>query len=218
MVGLGIIQKRFNELAEFAERVKRTSRPDCDGISTVVDHSLMTEWETSVQSLIEQAFGKDHPTCKRFQEGPTGMYAESESSFDQLHAVFRSAKSDFEGGYLFTVRDLVHAEVFSDELDQAKHFLDLNHRIPAAVIAGTVLETAARTLCEKHLPSVPAKLSVMNEELRKAGVYNQVVWRQIQGWADVRNAAAHGQPNGFEEDDVKLMIDGIRSFLANQIN
>jgi transposase InsO family protein len=93
----------------------------------------------------------------------------------RLYGVFSSAKEQFEKGYLFNVRQLVHAEVFDNELDQASYFLGEDHKVPAAVIAGTVLETTLRALCENHpeinLPEKP-KASKMNEELRTKEVYN----------------------------------------------
>ena len=58
----------------------------------------------------------------------------------------------------------------------------------------------------------------MNESLRAENAYSQVVWRQIQSWADIRNAAAHGNPNEFEDQDVERMIDGIRDFVGRQLS
>jgi hypothetical protein len=137
--------------------------------------------------------------------------------FAQLKAIFLSAKSDFEGGYLFDVRNLVHASVFTDELDQAKHFLDAGYKVPAAVIAGTVLETTLRELCAQNSVSASDKLNSMNDELAKASVYNASRKSQIKAWADIRNNAAHGKPDQFEPSEVSRMIDGIRDFVTTHL-
>ena len=38
----------------------------------------------------------------------------------ELKAIFAAAKEDYEGGYLNSFQNLVQAEVFGTELDQAK--------------------------------------------------------------------------------------------------
>jgi hypothetical protein len=57
-------------------------------------------------------------------------------------------------------------------------------KFAAAVIAGTVLETALRQLC----------LDRMNADLAKAGVYNSLMQKRITALAAIRNRAAHGKP------------------------
>jgi hypothetical protein len=68
-------------------------------------------------------------------------------------------------------------------------------KFAAAVIAGTVLETALRQLC----------LDRMNADLAKAGVYNSLMQKRITALAAIRNRAAHGKPNEFTRDDVSAM-------------
>jgi len=207
------IQKRFGELALMTEKVANTTRPDSDGISMVVDIEVLTEWKTSVLSLLSRIFGKDHSTYLDFDESRTsGFDSDSESTFVKLRAIFASAKDEFEGGYLFDVRNLVHADVFADELEQAKHFLDKGYKVPAAVIAGTVLETTLRELCNQH------SINPMNQDLAGTGIYNKMRATQIQAWGKIRNDAAHGNPNEFEPPEVARMIDGIRDFIAGHMN
>ncbi|EGH05545.1 hypothetical protein PSYAE_27014, partial [Pseudomonas amygdali pv. aesculi str. 0893_23] len=68
----------------------------------------------------------------------------------QLRAVFLAVKEDFEGGHLNSLRNLVQAEVFTSELDQAEELLKSGYATAAAVIAGVVLETTLRDLCSIH--------------------------------------------------------------------
>lgn len=230
------IQKRFNELSEMADEIAKSkghkivhmeSSLQVLGEPTKtypeeVDEihiKLMAQWRTSVLSLLSRVFGRDSPTYNEFQNAMSLTQFGLHVQFDQLHSIFLSAKSDFEGGYLFDVRNLVHASVFTDELDQAKHFLDAGHKLPAAVIAGTVLETTLRELCEQHDDLESAdKLNRMNDDLAKANVYNASRKSQIKAWADIRNSAAHGKPEEFEPPEVTRMIDGIRDFVANQLS
>jgi hypothetical protein len=81
------------------------------------------------------------------------------------------------------------------------------------VIAGVVLETAIRRMCQDHGIDV-GKLDKMNADLAKAGIYNSVVQKRIIALAAVRNSAAHGKREEFTKDDVSAMIRDVERFLA----
>ncbi len=159
------IQKRFDELAEHALAIEGsvgiTGSPgnatkDIDVESAgfyseayqVIDGEAFI-WQTSVLSLLSRVFGEDSPTYGEFKKHverrPSGsVRPKIHKTFQLAKATFLSAKEQFEGGYLFDVRSLIHAEVFDDELEQATYFLNQGHMVPAAVIAGTVLEASLR--------------------------------------------------------------------------
>mgnify|MGYP003114624233 CR=1 FL=1 len=220
IMGLERIQRRFNELSELSVRVDETARVYKGEYSSgmeVVDSVLLIEWSTSVISLLTGVFGPSHPTTKRFSEMPPSYYADAKSGFDNLNAIFKSAKSDYEGGYLFDVANLVHSDVFTDELEQAKHFLDKNYRVAAAVIAGTVLESTLRRMCTVHTSLESENINAMNTELYKNEIYGRAVQKQVASWGDIRNAAAHGRPDEFDNAQVSRMIDGIRDFVAKHM-
>lgn len=213
------IQKRFDEMTDLAAKVTDSTRPDSDGIGESVDFELLVEWKTSVLSLLTRVFGSDSPTVESFKScGKGGFFVSSRTNFDEPNAIFKSAKSDFEGGYLFDVRNLVHADVFSDELEQASNWLKMGHKVASAVIAGTVLETTVRELCEQH-PAVSTheKMDMNNSSLAREGIYNKMMADQVRAWAKIRNSAAHGRPDEFQDGDVTRMIDGIRDFVARHM-
>lgn len=89
------------------------------------------------------------------------------------------------------------------------------HKVPAAVIAGTVLETTLRKLCKRHPNLTPSdNINNMNDELAREAVYNSLQKKQVTAWAGIRNSAAHGRPEEFQPGDVDRMITGIRDFIA----
>ena len=114
---------------------------------------------------------------------------------------------------LHKVRDLLQAQVFESELEQAQELFRSNYQSAAAVIAGVVLETTLRRMCQDRTLSV-GKLDKMNADLAKAGVYNSVTQKRITALAAVRNSAAHGKPEEFNKDDVSAMIRGVERFVA----
>lgn len=131
----------------------------------------------------------------------------------RMRAVFLAAKEDFEGGYLVSFRNLVQAEVFTNELKQAEELLKSGYATAAAVIAGVVLETTLRDLCSTH-DLEPGGLNRMNEDLTKAGAYNSLQQKRITALAAIRNSAAHGKADEFTAADVRSMIDDVERFLA----
>jgi hypothetical protein len=217
---MDVVQKRFDELELLAKRItdsQTTKYVDGEVVPTL-DGRLMVEWQTSVLSLLSRVFGVESPTFRQFDKQIAEGYYNIQSQFTALYAVFASALSDYKGGYLFQLRNVLNAAVFDDELEQAKHFLDANYKSAAAVIAGTVLETTLRTLCDHHPDLTPSdNINKMNDDLAKKGVYNALRKRQVSSWADIRNSAAHGRPEAFEPTDVARMIDGVRDFIAIQL-
>jgi len=94
----------------------------------------------------------------------------------------------------------------------ADHLHTNGYHIPAASIAGAVLEDSLRRL---HLKRIgpwqgDSGITKLNDGLRKADVYSQSVWRQTQVWGDIRNDADHGHFEKVNADHVRLMAQGIR--------
>lgn len=183
-----------------------------------INDEVFTNWKVKAKSLISNSFGKESEHYLAFvtAEQPRA-YQTNFENFKGLKAIFLAAREDFEGGYLQSIRSLVQAEVFSTELDQARELLEAGYKIPAAVVAGVVLETGLRSMCEAR--SLDAgKLDRMNVALCKGGAYNLLVQKRITALADIRNNAAHGHPDQFSENDVKDMILYVESFLAENLS
>ncbi len=232
------VQKRFDDLAVMANEIrgsfKDVRRREAENVQPlfggptnfktvthgVLDFEAMIQWQTSVVNLIARVFGADSTTFEQFSSAMKHTnYDDFQDKFRALNAIFRSAKDDFEGGYLFDVRNLIHAEMFDDELEQASYFLNEGYKTPAAVIAGTVLESCLRKLCEENkLEGYGKTINPMSDALGKVGVINKLQKKNITAWADTRNSAAHGNPEGFNDGDVKLMIEGIRQFVGSKLS
>lgn len=72
-------------------------------------------------------------------------------------------------------------------------------------------------MCDRE--DIPhAKLDKMNADLVKKAVYSKLQQKRITALADIRNSAAHGKPEEFNEEDVTLMIRDIGHFLATHLS
>jgi hypothetical protein len=196
---------------------KATHHSEIFGSGEYIDNELFLNWTVKVKNLLSRVCGKESQHLQEFQKKEKNIaYATNYSVFKTLKAIFLAAKEDFEGGYLSSVKTLVQAEIFDSELEQAEELLNNGYLTAAAVIAGVVLETALRELCDKEGIS-HGKLDKMNSDLAKASVYNKLVQKQITALADIRNSAAHGKPNEFAKQDVANMIRDVNQLLANYL-
>ncbi len=205
-----LIRQRFSELNEKAINEIIVQGKEGDE----VDFEKFHEWSTSVQNLLQRSFGVDSPHYLNFSEHYKSFQGYT-FQFEVCRGVFRAAKEDFIGGYLFNFSSLIKAELLSDDvLDQAKELLSNGYKDPACVLAGVALEVTLKEMCSKS-NILQSKLDKMNTELCKAGKYNMAKQKQITAWADLRNKAAHGEWSEYNQEDVSDFINGVERFVAD---
>src|SRR5262245_27485498 len=111
-----LVLKRFDELLRKADSVERTTR-SVGGYSYIQGESF-NEWAISCLGLMDRVFGGNSVHFENFNETYRGSGNQS-SSFLECRGIFKAAKEDYEGGYLFRLKALVEADVLEDVLDQA---------------------------------------------------------------------------------------------------
>ena len=125
----------------------------------------------------------------------------------------------YESGYLTTVSELIHGELFADFIEMAEHLLSEGYKDPAAVVAGSVLEEHLRCLSAKNGVEVNTggkarKTDQLNADLAGRAVYSKLDQKSVTSWLDLRNRAAHGKYSEYSKEQVALHIQGIRDFIA----
>lgn len=155
-------------------------------------------------------------------------------SVGTLYGWIVAYKDDYEKGFLDDLTQMIEANITSDYLELAEDLLtgskkqtgSYNH-IPAAVLTGAILEESLRILCQRQNPPIdikdkdgkPKNLGGLIDSLKKdkktgIGLFDELIAKQLRAWADIRNAAAHGEFSKIKEPDVELMITGVRNFLV----
>jgi len=216
-----LISKRFTELEDQLEVLLNNAilkRDDHDGTSELyISPDLILNWNVKAKSLMERVCGANSTHLRMYADADVqGMYESYIDRLNRLKAIFLAAKEDFEGGHLNTIRNLVQAEVFTSELEQAEELLKAGYATAAAVIAGVVLETTLRDLCSAH-DLEHGSLNKMNDDLAKVGAYNTTQKKRIIALAAIRNSAAHGKTEEFTAAEVKGMIDDVERFLTTTL-
>lgn len=205
---------RFDELNTQAETIL-AAKTEGEFERAYVDQNQLINWQVKARHLISIVCGQDSHHLHAFQKNEAPLFPGDTNHVILLRqqAILLAAKDDYKGGYLNKIRDLIQAEVFESELEQAEELLHTGYLAPAAVIAGTVLETTLRQMCLDKQIAI-GKLDKMNADLAKADVYNSLVQKQITALAGIRNSAAHGKAGDYGRDDVSNMIREVRRFAS----
>jgi HEPN domain-containing protein len=212
------IAEKFKALLAEGKAILQRSGWNGQKYQSSIDDVAYIRFRTEELNLIKRSCGED---SDHYQQLKT--LAEDKNTalnsyyFKDCYGVLEAASRDYEGGMIFQVRAMVAAEVLDDFLEQAEHLLEQGFHVPAASLAGAVLEDTLRKLSEAKGISVPDKTSIdkLNPELAKAGVYDKLVLKRITAIADVRNNADHGNFDKSEKEDVEDMLKWVRRFSAD---
>ncbi|PZO42117.1 MAG: DUF4145 domain-containing protein [Pseudanabaena frigida] len=230
---------RFDVLITQGEVITQKIREDVVNHRTLTSSPSVMQWKTCCISLLSQVlkgsnahkylieeFEEIHiSNPKKATKGYIDMLSMSEA-VGKLKAI----KDDFENGFLANLSMQIEAEISANYMEQAEQLLiegksGAYDHVPAAVLTGAVLEKSLRTLCDQQNPPIhtfkttakgsePLTLNPLIDELKKAALFNELKAKQLRAWADIRNAAAHGEFDKFSRSDVEQMIEGVKNFLA----
>lgn len=137
----------------------------------------------------------------------------------QLLGLLRAVRLDYSAGYLTTVQELIHADLFSDFLAMSEELQAKGYKDAAAVITGSVLEEHLRNVAGRvgvdttDKDGKPLSAERINEDLGKAA-YDTNEQKQVTAWLGLRNSAAHGHYDDYEHARIALMIQGVRDFVS----
>jgi hypothetical protein len=209
--------QRVDALISKGERVCRAEVPYPPGHSGVrkLQTERFSEWQSQSESFLVSILGESHTYVSSFRQRVRQAFVHDA---EVGQGILRAVREDLESGYLKKITTLVEAEIFSDFLEMARHLHSAGYKDPAASLTGGILEDGLRKIATAHNIQLNPKetINTLNEKCRTA-VYNQLVWRRVQTWGDIRNYADHGHYNEYSADDVAEMIEGIEGFLSQYL-
>lgn len=215
-----LITSSFARLVEEGRHILQRAGWDGDEFQKYPAEDDYYRFRTESMNLVRRSCGEDsdhYRELKRIAE----TKETSRNSFYFVHClgVLEAAQRDYEAGLLFDMRALITAEVLADFIEQAEALLDAGYYVPAASLAGAVLEDTLRKLCQRHNLAIPqsTKIDRLNVELARAGVFDKLIQKQITVQADIRNNADHGHFDKFARSDVEDMVKWIRGFTAEYL-
>jgi hypothetical protein len=184
------------------------------------------EWRSKAATLLALVISRASVHAAEVESFPELQAAESE--LQKGVSLLKAIKDDLQHGFLDSLFSQIEAEIAADYMGQAEGLLAEGQagrydHVPAAVLAGAVLEETLRALCGEQQPPIALSnakgekktLNPLIDDLKKAGVFNELKAKQLRSWADIRNKAAHGEFHQFTRADVEQMLHGINNFLAD---
>lgn len=178
----------------------------------------LTQWATAWAATIDRW----SPPGSRYREvlrELTVAPIATPRNLTGLVGLLNALRDDYEAGFVRDFAEIIHAGVFADFLETAAELLDKGYKDAAAVITGSVLEGHLRKLADKTgVPVIaangkPKNADRINAEFVKAGAYGNLEQKQVTAWLDLRNKAAHGKYEEYDNQLVALMLEGVRAFL-----
>ena len=171
------------------------------------------EWATSCQSVIKAIFGKESPHYVNFTN-EMSQCINHESHVNSLKGIFRSAKEDFEGGYVFNVELRVSGEVFGDFVVLAKQSLSEGHKDVAAVLASAALEDALKRYASVNGLSVDDKsMQEVVNALKSRGLVSGAQKSLLDTMPKIRDYAMHANWDKLSGTDVSSIIGFVEQCL-----
>ena len=182
---------------------------------------VVEEFITRCGALIYRITGPNSPYAIRLSNLGEGA---SEILAAKVTGIGTALQADLKAGYLETISELIHGEVFRDYLEMADHLLESEYKDAAAVVAGSTLEVHLRQLCQKLGIKIevedrkgnlrPKKADRMNADLAGASAYSKLDQKNVIAWLDLRNKAAHGKYGDYNSGQVSLLNQGVRDFIS----
>ena len=194
-----------------------------------VDWPAFVEWRTSCVTILDHIL----PAASIHRKS-IDSFRKMSNRTDHLEygaSLLKSLRDDIGRGLLKDIAAEYEFGISTDYMAQAANLLTGGKKIrygyvPAAVLAGAVLEKNLKGLCLRLAPPEPVaddrgrplRLNALIDAFKKRKVINELAAKELRTWAEIRNHAAHGEFDEFEEDQVSQMLTGIRRFIRKSMS
>jgi hypothetical protein len=211
--------KRIDNLIQSGNTAIENQYTD-DGIAGHIHEEEYIGFKAAGLSFILKLYDSKHPFYRLFEGAVRYSYS---SNIQRGLSILAEVKYEIENGWLFKLKDLVTAEIFTDFLEMSEHLLTEGYKDAAAVMIGSILEEHLRFLCQKHNvettvvkngDTVAKRADLLNADLKKANVYGPLEQKSVTAWLSLRNSAAHGKYTEYRIEQVQVMYQGVLDFIT----
>lgn len=199
--------------------------------SGYLERNYLTEtsaWVTRIGQIIKNISSVDSQYYHNYEDilKTTQFYSVHDGHYEHicvLNGIIKAIQNDYDKGLLLNFSKLLEAEIFADFLEISAHLLKQKYKDAAAVIIGSVLEDALRKLAITNDIGILKDngnyftMEYLNMELPKEGVYDKLIQKQITSWGELRNKAAHGHYDEYDEKQVEMMLLFVQKFVSDHL-
>jgi hypothetical protein len=207
------VQKRFAELEAqgIAIPVQRNAAHG-EGPDTVDDETFQL-WASSAMHLVASVFGEDSPHFRNL-EAEYKQFRGYAHQVLPVRGIFRAAKSDYDGGYLFSMQAAISGEIFGDFVTAAQAALSAEQKDVAAVLSCAALEDALKRFAQMKALNINDKdMTAIINTLKGAGLLSGSQKSLVDVMPRIRNAAMHADWGKITPQDVGSVIGFVEQFL-----
>jgi hypothetical protein len=219
-LGHAVIERQLDAIVDdYVAMQKRSAYDDLSDLPEEERQALVTRAVAAVRRIAGRTSTDSQETDRLLKQAPA-LHVHT----PLIVGVVRGLRADVGAGYLASLTELIHADLFADFLEMAEHLSREGYKDAAAVIAGSSLEAHLRQLCQKNSispdsptgsgPPTPKKADRLNSELAAAGVDSKLDQKNVTAWLGLRNKAAHGRYAEYDTGQVGLLIAAVRDFVS----
>jgi hypothetical protein len=175
---------------------------------------LWIGWATSCANLLDLLYGPNSRFYKRFHETLENcLSTPSQRLVLSLHALFRSAKAEYLGGYVdFNLK--ITGDVLGNFVALAKEALGAGHKDVASVLASAALEDALKRYAIANcIDAEDAEMSQVISALKSKGLIQRGTSKALQPLPSIRNFALHANWDKLTEVEIGGLIGFVEAFL-----
>lgn len=200
---------------------KQSQYDDLSDLGESVAYDLITR----SRAAVERISGRVSAYSRQLEETLSieRKYVHDYARIKMIIGIVQSLHTDLKAGYLSSVSELIHGEVFVDFLEMADYLLGEGYKDAAAVTAGGTLEAHLWQLCIKNGIDTEVttsegirakKAEQMNADLSRNDVYSKLDQKNVTAWLDIRNKAAHARYDEYTTGQVSLLVTSVRDFIT----
>ena len=205
------IKNRFSELADQARKI-----PSHGHEGRAAKPEEFYAWLSSALHIIKAVFGAESSHYERLNSEVseiTGNYVD-ERKREACIGIFLGAKSDVDGGHIFTLQTSITGELFGDMVASAKSALGEGNHAVACVLACAALEDALKryaTACQLDIEGKTME-QVVNA-LKSKGLVSGAQKALLSAMPKIRNFAMHADWDKLTPQDSASVIGYVEHFL-----
>jgi hypothetical protein len=211
------VAKRFAELEALGNAIPIKQAARGEG-PDVVDAEAFQRWASSAMHLVANVFGEQSPHYRNLAAAYQRFRGYT-YELPPVRGVFLGAKSDFDGGYLFSVQAAISGEIFGDFVTAAKAALSEGQKDVAAVLSCAALEDVLKRFAQMQgLDTNQKEMTEVINALKAAGLLSGPQKSLVDAMPKIRNAAMHADWNKITAQDVGSVLGFVEQFLLTKFS
>jgi hypothetical protein len=209
------ISRRFAELEAQALAIPIQRAAPGEGQDSI-DSETFQRWASSAMHLVASVFGEDSPHYRNLKTA-YDQFRGYAYNLPPVRGVFLAAKSDYDGGFVFSLQASVSGEIFGDFVAAAKAALSEGQKDVAAVLSCAALEDALKRFAHLKSHDTNSKdLTAIINALKGTGLLSGPQKSLVDAMPRVRNAAMHAEWDKITPQDVGSVIGFVEQFLLTK--